>query len=58
MTNITVNYTGAGTYATYGDATPVNIKLSLVFKEINPIYAEDYEEGNLFGNNPGPGVGF
>ena len=58
LTNITVNYTGAGTYATYGDATPVNIKLSLVFKEINPIYAEDYEEGNLFGNNPGPGVGF
>ena len=44
LTNMSVNYTGAGTYATYGDATPVNIKVSLMFKEINPVYAEDYEE--------------
>tara|TARA_B100000427_G_scaffold68371_1_gene54752 strand:+ start:53 stop:1219 length:1167 start_codon:yes stop_codon:yes gene_type:complete len=43
LTNMSVNYTGAGTYATYGDATPVNIKVSLMFKEINPVYAEDYE---------------
>jgi len=44
LTNMSVNYTGAGTYATYGDATPVNIKVSLMFKEINPVYAEDYTE--------------
>ena len=44
LTNMNVNYTGAGTYATYGDATPVNIKVSLLFKEINPVYAEDYDE--------------
>ena len=58
LTNMSVNYTGAGTYSTYGDGTPVNIKLSLTFKEINPIYAEDYEEDNLFGNDSGEGVGF
>ena len=58
LTNMSVNYTGAGTYATYGDATPVNIKVSLTFKEINPIYAEDYDEDNLFGNDAGKGVGF
>ena len=58
LTNMSVNYTGAGTYSTYGDGTPVNIKLSLTFKEINPIYAEDYDDGNLFGNDAGPGVGF
>ena len=44
LTNMSVNYTGTGTYATYGDATPVNIKVSLVFKEINPVYREDYDE--------------
>ena len=50
LTNMSVNYTGAGTYATYGDATPVNIKVSLMFKETNPVYAEDYANA--------PGVGF
>ena len=58
LTNMSVNYTGAGTYSTYSDGTPVNIKLSLTFKEINPIYAEDYDEDNLFGNDSGEGVGF
>ena len=50
LTNMSVNYTGAGTYATYGDSTPVNIKVSLMFKETNPVYAEDYANA--------PGVGF
>ncbi len=53
LTNMSVNYTGAGTYATYGDATPVNIKVSLMFKEINPVYAEDYTESQGLS-----GVGF
>ena len=53
LTNMSVNYTGAGTYATYSDATPVNIKVSLMFKEINPVYAEDYEESQGLS-----GVGF
>ena len=38
-----VNYTASGTYATYEDGTPVHIQVQCTFKEINPIYAEDYE---------------
>jgi len=53
LLNMAVNYTGAGTYTTYDDATPVHMKLDLSFQELNPIYAEDYdsEEGR-------EGVGF
>ena len=54
LTGMTVNYTNAGTYASYEDGTPVNIRMNLTFKELNPIYAEDY----LPGNGSGEGVGF
>jgi len=49
LLNMSVNYTGSGTYATYDDTTPVHMKLSLSFQELNPVYAEDYdtEEGLL-----------
>ena len=53
LTTFNVNYTGAGTYATYGDSTPVNIQVRMTFKEINPIYAEDYDE-----EFAGEGVGY
>ena len=46
-----VNYTNAGTYATYDNGTPVSITMSLTFKELNPIYSEDYDELSV-------GVGF
>ena len=55
LTGMSVNYTGAGTFASYSDGTPVNIKMSLTFKELNPIYFEDYES---FKANDGNGVGF
>ena len=42
LTGMSVNYTNAGTYATYEDGTPVNIRMNLTFKELNPIYHEDY----------------
>ena len=54
LTGMTVNYTNAGTYASYEDGTPVNIRMNLTFKELNPIYNEDY----LPGNGTGEGVGF
>jgi len=54
LTGMSVNYTNAGTYASYNDGTPVNIRMNLTFKEINPIYHEDYLPGNGSGN----GVGF
>ena len=48
LTAMTVNYTNSGTYATYDDGTPVSIRMNLTFKELNPIYFEDYQ-GNLGG---------
>ena len=53
LTGMSVNYTGAGTYASYDDGTPVNIRMNLTFKEINPIYHEDYLQ-----DGSGPGVGY
>lgn len=44
LTDIQLNYTGSGTYATYHDGTPVHIQMSLTFKELNPIYSEDYDD--------------
>jgi hypothetical protein len=43
LTDITVNYTGENIYATYSDGTPVSIIMDLTFKELEPIYASDYE---------------
>ncbi len=49
LKNMGVNYTGSGTYATYEDTTPIHMQLTLSFQELNPIYAEDYEneEGKI-----------
>jgi hypothetical protein len=52
LTAMTVNYTNSGTYATYDDGTPVSIRMNLTFKELNPIYFEDYKD------YAGPGVGY
>lgn len=42
LTDMSVNYTASGTYATYEDGSPVHLQMSLTFKEIDPVYAEDY----------------
>ena len=55
LTDLSVNYTASGTYATYYDRTPVHIRLSCTLKEINPVYAEDYDE---IGIGPNYGVGY
>jgi len=51
LSDLSVNYTASGTYATYADGTPVHIQVSMTFKELNPIYAEDYDDEPI-------GVGF
>jgi len=51
LTNCAVNYTGEGVYATYDDATPISMQLDLTFKEIEPIYFDDYDKSPT-------GVGF
>ena len=53
LTGMNVNYTNAGAYASYEDGTPVSIRMNLTFKELNPIYAEDYAS-----ESSGPGVGY
>ena len=49
LKNMTMNYTGSGTYATYEDGTPVHMQLGLTFTEINPIYAEDHDSSSVSG---------
>ena len=55
LTGMSVNYTNAGTFASYSDGTPVSIQMSLTFKELNPIYQEDYD---LLDSGDSNGVGF
>jgi len=49
LTDMSVNYTGEGTYATYGGAegiergVPVSMIMDLSFKELEPIYAGEYD---------------
>lgn len=49
LTQMSVNYNGSAQYATYPDATPVHMQLTLQFQELSPIYAENYdtEEGRI-----------
>ncbi len=43
LTQMSVNYNGSNQYATYPDATPVHMQLTLQFQELTPIYAEEYD---------------
>lgn len=45
LTDMAVNYTGENVYATYSDGAPISMIMDLSFKEIVPIYTEDYDEG-------------
>ena len=43
LTDMSVNYTGEGTYASYSDGTPVSMVMDLTFKELEPVYDIDYD---------------
>lgn len=45
LLGVAVDYAASGTYSTYPDATPTHMRMGLTFKELTPIYAEDYETG-------------
>ena len=49
LTDMSVNYTGDGTYATYHDGTPVSMIMDLTFKEFEAVYDEDYDKKDLYG---------
>lgn len=44
LRNISVDYASGAPYMTYWDGTPVSMSMKLEFTEINPVYAEDYNE--------------
>jgi hypothetical protein len=50
LTDMSVNYTGDGLYATYGgkEKSPISMTMDLTFRELEAIYDEDYE-GNITG---------
>jgi len=64
LTDMSVNYTGEGVYATYGGAnkdgggTPVSMVLELGFKELEPIYDADYNIDNDKDEQLTRGVGY
>ncbi len=45
LTDFSVNYTGENTHMTYNDGSPVSYIMDLSFKELEPVYHEDYDEG-------------
>ena len=49
LTNISMNYTGSNTYSTFYDGTPTHMLMELSFKELNPIYEENYWEEEFQG---------
>ena len=44
MTSMDMSYTESNTYSTYHDGTPTVMKMTLGFRELNPVYFEDYDE--------------
>lgn len=42
LSDMSVNYTGDNVYAVYSDSTPVSLTMDLTFKELVPVYEEDY----------------
>ena len=45
-TSVAVNYTPDGQYATYTDGKLVSYALTLGFKELEPVFNDDYEDDN------------
>ena len=43
LSDMKVNYTASGAHSTFYDGTPTHIRMDLQFKELNPIFAEDYD---------------
>ena len=56
LTDISVNYTGEGVYATYENREPVSMIMNLTFKELEPIYDQDYFDA--IGRDADSTVGF
>ena len=51
-----VNYTPTGNYATYQDGTMVSYEITMGFSELEPVFNDDYGQGN--GSSPDDAIGF
>ena len=56
LTSFNVNYAADGTYATFGNTSPVAYELQFTFQELTPIFNDDY--GNLEGTQEDTDIGF
>lgn len=45
LTSFTVDYTPDGSYMTYGDGSMTSYQIGMQFNELDPIYHNDYDEG-------------
>ena len=43
LSDMKVNYAASGAYSSFYDGTPTHIQVDMQFKELNPIFQEDYE---------------
>ena len=46
---MTVDYTPDGSYMTYDDGSMTSYNVNMTFGELNPIYAEDFDNSNDMG---------
>lgn len=44
LTSFNVNYAADGTYATFGNTSPISYELQFTFQELTPIFNDDYTE--------------
>jgi len=44
LTSFNVNYAADGTYATFGNTSPISYELQFSFQELTPIFNDDYTE--------------
>ena len=42
LLNMSVNYTPNNNYATFDNGAPTSIELTLAFKELDPVFNDDY----------------
>jgi hypothetical protein len=45
LTNFRVNYTPDNAYMTYPDGSPIAYEIAMTFKELEPVYSQDYDTG-------------
>ena len=44
LSDMKVNYAASGAYSSFYDGTPTHIQVDMQFKELNPIFHEDYDD--------------